>query len=127
MENVIRTRVFTTWIDNAGICRTKVKQGAIIELADAEENSAAVQKVSAGKIYPMLVDLTHINFIHKSARDHFAMRNRKPGVKVIAMLIGSPVSKVIGNFFLGINKPTVPTQLFTSEKKAVAWLSKFVS
>jgi hypothetical protein len=39
-----------------------------------------------------------------------------------AILIDSSVSRVVGNFFLGINKPAVPTKLFTNEKEAVKWL-----
>jgi len=73
-----------------------------------------------------LVDLRDINSITKEARDHFSMRDRKPAVSAIAMLVKSPVSSIIGNFFLGLNKPSVPTHLFTSEVKAVNWLEQFI-
>ncbi|MGQ0827149.1 MAG: DUF7793 family protein [Bacteroidota bacterium] len=121
----IETRVFHTWLQD-GICYTKVKEGSVIDLKDAIENTEAVIKVSAGVIYPMLVDLRVINSITKEARDHFSMRNRKPGVNSIAMLVKSPVSSIIGNFFLGLNKPSVPTHLFTSETKALKWLEQFI-
>jgi hypothetical protein len=127
LDKTINTTVFTTWIDEFGICRTKVKPNAVIMLDDARENSLAVIKLSGGKTPPLLVDLREITSIDKSARDHFAMRNRKPGICAIAMLIKSPLSKVIGNFFLGINMPSVPTQLFTSEEKAILWLKKYIA
>ena len=122
----IETRVFTTWLQG-GVCYTKVKPTAVIELSDAVENSQAVAELSAGEIYPMLVDLRGINSITKEARDHFSMKGRKPGILAIAMLIRSPVSSIIGNFFLGLNKSAVPTYLFTSEAKALQWLENFVS
>ena len=31
---------------------------------------------------------------------------------------------IVGNFFIGLNKPKFPTKLFTQEKEAVIWLKK---
>ena len=122
--NKIEVRAFSTWIDENDICITVVKANAVISLEDAIENSASVKKLSDGKIYPMLVNLKEIKSISKEARDHFSMQGRTPGVTAIAMLIKSPVSSIIGNFFLGLNKSAVPTKLFTNEEKAKAWLTQ---
>ncbi len=124
-DKVIESRVFKTYIDN-GICRTVVDLDAIISIDDAIENTKAVALLSEDGLYPLLVDLRLINSITKEARDHFAMRNRKPGVTAIAMLIKSPVSSIIGNFYLTISKPNVPIHLFTSETKAIKWLQQFI-
>jgi hypothetical protein len=40
----------------------------------------------------------------------------------VALLVGSPVTRVIGNFFIGLNKPRWPVRLFRSESDALAWL-----
>jgi hypothetical protein len=123
----IHLRTFVTWYGNDGICYTTVNPNAVVNLEDAQQNSEAIKKISGKEVYPLLVNLTEINSISKEARDHFSMRGRTPGVKAIGMLIKSPVSRIIGNFFLGLNKPTVPTQLFTDETKAIAWLKQFSS
>jgi len=34
----------------------------------------------------------------------------------------SPLSRAVGNIFLGVNRPLVPCRLFTSEPQALAWL-----
>ena len=122
--NKIEVRAFTTWIDENDICVTKVKPNAVIEVEDAIDNSTSVKKLSDGKIYPMLVNLIEIKSISKEAQDHFSMQGRTPGVSAIGLLIKSPVSSIIGNFFLGLNKSAVPTKLFTNEGKAKAWLKK---
>lgn len=122
--NKIEVRAFITWIDENDICVTQVKPNAIIEIEDALENSASVKKLSDGKIYPMLVNLKEIKSISKEARDHFSMQDRTPGVSAIGILIKSPVSSIIGNFFLGLNKSSVPTKLFTNEVKAKKWLKQ---
>ncbi len=118
-------RAFTTWLGDNDVCYTVVKQNAVVELPDAIENSDSVAKLSEGKIYPMLVNLKEIKSISKEARDHFSMQNRPPGVSAIGLLIKSPASTLIGNFFLGLNKSIVPVKLFTNEEKAVLWLKQF--
>lgn len=120
----IEIKAFITWIEN-DICHTVVKPNASIQLEDAIENSASVKKVSEGKVYPMLVNLKEIKTISREARDHFSMQNRTPGVTAIAMLIKSPVSRIIGNFFLGLNRSVVPAKLFTKDDKAIEWLKQF--
>lgn len=123
-KDVVESRVFTTFLKD-NLCYSIVKENAVIELEDAENNSIDVKTISKGKIYPIFVDIRAIKEIKKEARDHFTMKNRQPGVSAIAILINSPVSRIIGNFFMGINKPSVPSQLFTSEEKAITWLNQF--
>lgn len=113
----IELRAFTTWLGVDGICYTVVRPNVSIVLQDALENCVSIKEISGDTIYPLLVNLKEINSISKEARDHFSMQNRTPAVSAIAMLIRSPVSRVVGNFFLGINKSTVPTKLFTVKLK----------
>ncbi|CAN5154250.1 hypothetical protein BH09BAC5_BH09BAC5_28610 [soil metagenome] len=117
--------IFTTVFDKRGFISTKVAAGAEIQLEDAKENTLNVIKISGGANYPVLVDLKEIKSISKEARDHFSMRGRKPNVTAIAMLVGSPLSKIIGNFFLGLNKPIVPTKMFNTDMDAIKWMKKF--
>jgi hypothetical protein len=119
-----KTSVFTTTLDPRGFVHTLVRAGSEIQLEDAKENTAAVIRVSGGSNYPILVDLRKIKSISKEARDHFSMRGRKPNVTAIAMLVSSPLSRIIGNFFLGLNRPTVPTRMFTSESEGILWMKR---
>lgn len=36
------------------------------------------------------------------------------------------MSRVLGSFFIGLNKPTMPVKLFTSEKEALNWQQTFI-
>ncbi len=116
--------VFETTFDSRGFIFSKVRPGAEIQLKDAIVNTAKVIKVSGDSNFPILIDLKEIKSISKEARDHFSMRGRKPNVTAIAMLVASPLSKIIGNFFLGLNKPTVPTKMFTNELDAIQWMKR---
>ena len=119
-----KASVFNTTLDPRGFVHTRVYLGSEIQLEDAKTNTSAVISVSGGSNYPILVDLREIKSISKEARDHFSMRGRKPNVTAIAMLVGSPLSRIIGNFFLGLNRPTVPTKLFSSEGEGISWMKR---
>jgi hypothetical protein len=121
-QNALSNTCFKTWMTADNICCTQVKPNAVIELKDAVQNRADVISIAMSKIPPILVDLREIKSISREARDYFSMKNHEPQVSAIAMVVRSPLSKVIGNFFLGVNKPVVPTHLFTSAEKAYHWL-----
>ena len=118
---------FITELLPEGIVLTKVQDGADIQIEDARQNTVKVINVTSGKVCPMLVDTRNIRSISKEARDHFSMRDRKGHVNSIGILIHSPLSRIIGNFFMGLNKPTVPTKLFTDQRTAMAWLKTFLN
>jgi len=105
-----------------GIARTKVKENVEITLEDAIENSIAINQFYVDKKFPLLIDSRGIKSISREARSFFTASGRETNTIAFAILIDSSVSKVVGNFFLGINKPAVPTKLFLDEKTAVHWL-----
>ena len=59
----------------------------------------------------VLIDMTSVIEISKEARDYFANERTASIQRATALLIGSPVSRVIGNFFMGLNKPISPNQI----------------
>jgi len=124
--NALKTSAYTTWMGDDGIARTIVKGNMEIGIKEALENTKAVSSLAEGNKFPLLVDSRNIQYITKEARDHFSMRNRESVVNAMAILIQSPLSRIIGNFFMGLNKPRVPARLFTEEEEALLWLKKYV-
>ncbi len=93
-----------------------------VENVDAQErirNSLNKEKTR------VLIDLTKVTEIAKEARDYFANERTSSIQRATALLIKSPVSRVIGNFFMGLNKPIYPAMLFTNPQKAIEWLQTF--
>ena len=94
----------------------------------AEENVDAQERVRdiLGKTKTrVLVDMTAISEISKEARDYFANERTASIQRATALLTSSPVSRVIGNFFMGLNKPISPTRLFTDPRGAIKWLQTY--
>src|SRR5262245_21185384 len=118
----IETRTETITLGVDGIVRCVVRPGARMSLEDARQNIAAVAQVGAGQRVPVLVDGRRVHYVSREARDFLAGEEVARVQSACALWVSSPVSVVIANFFLGINKPQYPTRLFSSEHEAVAWL-----
>jgi hypothetical protein len=43
---------------------------------------------------------------------------------VVALIAPTLTSRVLGNFFLGLNKPPIPVKLFQTEKEGLDWLKQ---
>ena len=125
MEHDIETLSATINIDDS-IVFVRIKQNCHLTLAHAVENLKAMEEISKvnGPILA-LVDSRGVKSTTKQHRDYFATDRVKKIVKVAAMLVGSPLSRSLGNMFLKITRPPVESRLFTSEINAREWLSSY--
>lgn len=93
-----------------------------MELADAREALAATWKTAGEQRRPVLVDMSHIRGESRAARQHFGSDEAATQYSAVALLVASPVSRVVGSFFLRLVAHKTPTRLFTDEAAAVDWL-----
>jgi hypothetical protein len=63
----------------------------------------------------------------RDCRKYFAGPETARVEASVALLVMSPLTRAIGNFFMGLNKTLVPTRLFTSEDDALIWLREFLA
>ncbi|WP_242928645.1 DUF7793 family protein [Pontibacter vulgaris] len=100
-----------------------------IELVDLETAKICVKQrieYSENKSYPVLFDITRVKQSTKEGRDYLANEGNDL-VIASAILIGSPMLKMSANFFIRVNKPKNPTQMFTDKNSALKWLAQFKS
>lgn len=81
--------------------------------------------IQNGKDYLMVSNITFVKNSTKDARHLFASKEGCVGVIAAAIIINSSLSTMIGNFFLSVNKPIVPSKLFTNEEDAKKWLKQY--
>lgn len=124
-SNAIEMTCFHTWMGEDNIVRTKIKKGAEVSLQCARENTNLVNSFYKGKKFPLLIDATDIKSISREARNQFSSKNRETYVKAYGIIVSSLISRVIANFFMNINKPTIPTKLFENEQEAEKWLKPY--
>jgi len=119
------TRTAKIWLDADGILRVNTFPGLEDTLDDAKQNVAACAKLAAGKRRPILIDMRNLKAQSREVRAYYTGPEGTKLNLAMAILVESPMSRVIGNFFLGFNKMDLPTQLFKSEDEALTWLKGF--
>ena len=116
-EQVVSFRVW--WDEAASIVNVEWLPGAVVDLAAAQAATRAVRALSRGPV-PMLVDTRGMKEFDRSARAHFL--EDQSGAGAMALLASSAVSRMIANFFIGMQRQPMPVRMFTDRAAAVAWL-----
>lgn len=100
--------------------------GARFSLDDAVESVDAMFRIGQSRARPVLVDMRGLLEQSREARAYFAGEEAARRVCAVALWVGSPVSRMIGNFFLRMGVQRTPSKLFTREDEAIAWLVRYV-
>ena len=112
------------WLRRDGIIQIVVgdERHAAGMLYDEDDAIAAAELIAgfteANENALVLTDMRNIRKTSSAAR-HVAPN---PKVVGLALLVSSPVGRMLGNAYLGINKPAHETRLFTDEDRALSWL-----
>lgn len=96
--------------------------GAEVTAEDARANLEVTGRLGGWRRIPVLVDLRLLKSQSPEARALLAGPVAARVSAAVALLIGSPLSRVLGNFYLRFNRPETPTRLFSTEEEARAWL-----
>jgi hypothetical protein len=91
-------------------------------LAHAQKDMECISVLSEGKKYPHLCYLPDV-VISREMREFYA--SHEPVSAATALIVKSIFQRILGNFFLGMNKVKVPVKLFGDETEARQWLSKY--
>ena len=100
------------------------KTGTKLDLIAAKKIIEDAVKLADGKVYPAMTDIKNMPSHSKDVRDYFANEGSKNAI-ANAIIISSSLSSILANIFLTLNKPVIPTRIFTDSKKAAKWLEMF--
>jgi len=121
----VTLRTARLWLDPEGTVRCECLPGSAQTKADAEVITEAFWELAGHRPCSVLVDMRRIRDIDREARLHYASPEAARRVLAVGLLVGSPLSRAIGNFFLALNKPPMPCRMFSSEAEALRWLRGF--
>ncbi|NMM48257.1 DUF7793 family protein [Marinigracilibium pacificum] len=107
-----------------GIFETDCQPNTEMALQDGLESTRITSEILNNEPYPLLCNLTNVVRMTKECRKHFSGESHAKTYTKCALIVTNPISKLIGNFFLGLNKPLKPTKLFTNREEAIFWLKK---
>ena len=123
---VHETRTARIGLSDAGFVVVRIHEGAEQSLVDAHENLAASLTATLGRRRPLLVDIRGARPLDADVRHHYSGRALVDGFWALAMIVeASPLGRMMGNVYLRVARPGIPTRLFSDEAQAVAWLSRF--
>lgn len=74
------------------------------------------------RLAPVLVDARRVRSMSREAQEISAAPAVQPYTNCIGIIVQSPVSVILANFFMVFVKPVFPTRMFRSEEAARAWL-----
>lgn len=115
---------FRMWLPPDGVVRLVWSPPVPSGLEDAIATIEAMTQLTGGRPAPLLVDVRQAGPQDRAARMEFLRRPEV--VSAVAIVVGNPLSRMMGNFFINVNKPKAPTQLFDDDEAAVAWLTDYV-
>ncbi len=82
-------------LDDDGIVRITNSPGAVMELADAVESIRRLRELGQGKRLPIWVDASEIKSMSRKARRYLSGEEAEAVVLAQAILVSSPVGKII--------------------------------
>ena len=107
-----------------GIAVYEYVDRALVDLDGAKRVVAAAAEVT-DRPRPSLILMQRVARVTREARSYFSdSPENKRVVSRAALVVGTPLSRTIGNFFLGLNRTDIVTRLFGSTEEALAWLGK---
>jgi len=117
------TRTARINLDDQGLVIVRVNDGAAQSLGDAKLNLAAAVSETGGVRRPLLIDIRTAQPLEADARHHYSGQTLVEAFSALALLVeGSPFGRMLGNVYLRVARPGIPTQLFADEARAVEWL-----
>jgi hypothetical protein len=121
---VVETAIAWNWMGGDRILRVVVKPDVEIGRAEAEESVAVGRGMVGTEPYAMLVDTGSIRRMDRAARDCFTRHGAQDNPALgVAIVVRTPLARMIGNFFIGFNRPQRPVRLFTACDEAERWLT----
>jgi hypothetical protein len=106
-----------------GMLLVRIRDGANQRPSDARENLSVALSATQGVRRPLLIDITKSQPLDADTRHVYSGQPLVEGFTALALLIeGTPLGRMMGNVYLRVARPGIPTQLFTSEASAIDWL-----
>lgn len=110
-----------------GIIKIVYQDDHEFNIIDAKESLKDIEQITKGKTLPILKIPGKYSSIDNEARKFISSPEGMKYSSAEAFVTTFLPHRIIGNFYMKINKPVKPTAFFETEKQAVEWLKQFVT
>lgn len=122
MNQFIQLKKIRIQVIEEGIIENYFLSGESIEVDDFKELKLANLELMCNKPYTVLVSAEELTSFTSEAREFVASKEYVGVTIAKALLISGLGQRIIGNFYMKVNKPYIKTRLFTDRQKAIDWL-----
>jgi hypothetical protein len=120
--SVIKTRTARIELYEDWMVVARLGDGAQT-VEDARENLGACVRLAGPDRKPLLVDIRAARPLLPEVRHQYMGERLDTSFSAMALLVrGNPLGITMGNVYLKIARPGIPTHIFAQEPKALAWL-----
>ncbi len=109
-----------------GIMHISIHDEVLIGKQDLEKLISLIGELGQQQKYPNLIEVGLHSAINSEARIYSATAEASRYTQADAFVVRSLAQRLLGNFYLKIDKPIVPTRFFNSVSQAQQWLMRFV-
>ncbi|NQT62687.1 MAG: hypothetical protein HQ556_06990 [Candidatus Marinimicrobia bacterium] len=127
INKILKSRTAEILLAENGIIHQNHFPESEVTLEDVKQELAIYPILSNNRKICVLIDLSNVKSVEKQARDYLASDATSEFVLATALVAPTMVSRVLGNFFLGLNKPPIPVKLFRSKEEGLEWLMQLIS
>jgi len=113
-----------TWEEN-GILFSKYKPDLVIDLKVAKEIIRDRKTISKDICKPFLVDVTRLLSVDTPARNYFASAEACEFLSAGAICTHNKLMAFLGNAWILLDEPLIPTKVFTNKEAGLKWLEPF--
>jgi hypothetical protein len=111
-----------------GIVVTRIRAEVRQNLDDAIENIAVSAEACAGQRAPIIVDLREAMPLDAETRHYYMGKRLTDFFTSLAILApAGAFGKMMGNLYLRVANPGIPSRLFDSESDAMQWSAKHLT
>ena len=118
----IKTAINEKWLDENGILRMKVIEGAFIDLPSLIEDAKVNTELTGGEKAIALYDARPYFTITSEASDYLKNGILNKTRLATAVLTDRLGVRIIVNFMNTVQKPRSPLKMFKDEEEAIDWL-----
>ena len=99
-----------------------LKKGIYFTIKESKEINQQIVTISNGIPRKILVESSKLNFCDQESRKWTTSKEVSDSIIALAILTKSLPQKLIANFIVNVQKPSVPMKVFTTKKEAETWL-----
>lgn len=123
----IKIKSATIRLLSPGIVETIIADYTTLDCENVLKIKETNLELTGGLPYAVLVDSGMFTGITQEARELSASSEFSQNTIAKALLVRSLGHRIVGEFYIRVNKPKIKTKIFADRTKAIEWLQKKVS